>query len=58
MVDLLLPTTDADADLQIVVAAVLGTLAIVAVRRNRDARLFAVGLTVLVVAVMAVRAVH
>ncbi len=58
MVDLLLPTTDAGADAQIVVAAVLGTLAVVAVRRNRDARLFAVGLTVLVVAVMAFRAVH
>jgi hypothetical protein len=58
MIDWLLPTSDRVAITQAVVVLVVGTAAILALRRHREARIFAVGVTILLLAAMGLRALH
>lgn len=56
--DLLLPRTDGGAALQAAIAAVVFTVVLVKVRRDRDLRVFVSGLGVLTAAWFGVRAIH
>jgi hypothetical protein len=56
--DLLLPRTDAGALVQAIAAAMLFSVALIAVRRNRDLLWFVAGLACLTFAGFALRAVH
>jgi hypothetical protein len=56
--DLLLPRTDAGALAQAIAAAVLFSVALIAVRRNRDLIWFVAGLASLTFAWFALRTVH
>ena len=56
--DLLLPATDAGVLTQLVLVVIVASVALVITRRNRDVRLAVVGLTVLTVSLMGLRAVH
>lgn len=56
--ELLLPRTDAGVFVQAAVAVVVLTLALVVVRRDRELRLFVIGVTVLATAWFALRSVH
>lgn len=58
VIDVLLPATDAGVVFQFGVVLTTGTVAMVVSRRNRDVRLLVIGLTVLLVALMALRAIH
>jgi hypothetical protein len=58
MIDVLLPTTDQGALVQAIVVLMLGGLAVFVLRRHREARIFAIGATVLLLALMGVRAIH
>lgn len=58
MIDVLLPTTDAGVAFQFAVVLTAGFDSVVATRRYRDLRLLVIGATVLLVALMALRAVH
>ena len=58
MIDWLLPTSDRVAITQAVVVLLVGTAAILALRRHREARIFAVGVTVLLLAAMGLRTLH
>ena len=58
MIDVLLPATDAGVALQLVVVLAAGFTGLVATRRHRDLRLLVIGATLLLVALMALRAVH
>ncbi len=58
MIDVLLPTTDAGVALQFTVVLIAGFVGLIATRRNRDLRLLVIGATLLLVALMALRAVH
>lgn len=56
--DLLMPRTDAGAIAQIVLLLVAGVTAAVALRRRSELRLLAVGASVLLVSLAALRAAH
>jgi hypothetical protein len=58
VIDILLPRTDAGVAVQLIVAAVLFIAALVRFWRNRDARIFIVGLWVITFSFMGVRAIH
>ena len=58
MIDLLLPTSDRVAITQAIVVVVSGGAAIIALRRHREARIFTIGITVLLLAAMGLRAIH
>ena len=58
MIDLLLPRTDAGAGVQAAVAFALFVLALVAVRRNPDLRMFVLGVGTITAAWFALRTVH
>ena len=58
MIDLLLPRTDAGAGVQAIVALVLFVVALAAVRRNPDLRVFVLGLGTITAAWFALRTVH
>lgn len=58
VMDLLLPATDAGVLVQLVLVAIVASVVSVIARRNRDVRLAVVGLTVLTVGLLALRAVH
>jgi uncharacterized membrane protein (UPF0136 family) len=58
MIDWLLPTSDRVAITQAVVVLVVGIAAILALRRHREARIFAVGVTFLLLAATGLRALH
>jgi hypothetical protein len=58
MIDVLLPATDAGVALQFGLVLTAGTVGFVVTRRNRDVQLLVIGLTVLLVALMALRAIH
>ncbi len=58
MIDLLVPSSDRAVLMQIIVLLLVGGLAVFALRRHREARIFAIGVTVLLLAVMGVRAIH
>ncbi|MEA3503088.1 MAG: hypothetical protein U9R47_09965 [Actinomycetota bacterium] len=58
MIDVLLPATDAGVAAQFTVVLGCGLVGLLVTRRNRDLRLLIVGVTLLLVALMALRAVH
>ncbi len=58
MIDVLLPRTDAGVLVQLVIATVVFAVLVWRFRRNRDARIFVVGLWVMAVGLMGVRALH
>ncbi len=58
VIDLLLPSTDAGVAFQFAAVFIVGSAAIVVTRSNRDLRLLAIGVTILAVALMTLRAVH
>ena len=58
MIDLLLPATDAGVAVQFGVVIAIGLIGLLVTRKFQDLRLLVVGLTILLVALMAVRAVH
>lgn len=58
MIDWLLPSSDAVAVTQAAVVLVVGIAAIIALRRHREARIFAIGITMLLLAAMGLRAIH
>jgi hypothetical protein len=56
--DLLLPSTDAGVLVQVVGWVVVSGLGLYLTRNNKDLRLLVVGISILVLALMALRAVH
>jgi hypothetical protein len=58
LLDLFLPSTDGGVAVQFAVWLVLSAAALWFTRHNKDFRLLAVGLSVLTLGVMAVRAIH
>ena len=58
MLDFLLPTTDAGVGLQLGLWAAISVVAFVATRKNRDLRLLAIGLSILTLGLMGIRAIH
>jgi hypothetical protein len=58
VIDLLLPATDAGVAVQFGVVIAVGLIGLLVTRKFQDLRLLVVGLTILLVALMAVRAVH
>ena len=58
VIDLLLPSTDAGVAVQFALVASVGVAGVVLSRKHPDVRLLVIGLTVLVIALMAMRAVH
>lgn len=58
MIELFLPRTDAGAGVQAIVALVLFVVALAAVRRNPDLRVFVLGLGTITAAWFALRTVH
>ncbi len=56
--DFLMPSTDAGVAVQFAGWAVLSVGSLFATRRNRDLRLLVLGISILVLGVMTVRAVH
>ena len=58
MIDVLLPSTDAGVALQFAGVLVVGFVGLIVVRRNRDVRILVIGVTVLLIALMALRAIH
>jgi len=58
VIDLLLPATDAGVAVQFGVVIAIGLIGLLVTRKFQDLRLLVVGLTILLVALMAVRAVH
>jgi len=58
VLDILLPATDAGVAFQFAAVLTIGTIAFLALRSNKDLRLLTVGITVLAVALMTVRAIH
>lgn len=58
MIDLLLPRTDNGAAAQAAIALVVFLVALVAVRRNPDLRMFVLGVGTITAAWFALRTVH
>jgi hypothetical protein len=58
MVDLLVPATDGGVAVQFGLVIVAGLIGLLLSRRRPDVRLLVIGLTILLLALMAVRAVH
>ena len=58
MLDFLLPTTDAGVALQLGLWATVTVVALAATRRSRDLRLLVIGLSILTVGLMGIRAIH
>jgi hypothetical protein len=58
VLDLLLPTTDGGVGIQLAVWAIISVGALFATRRNKDLRLLVIGLGVLALGLMGVRAIH
>lgn len=58
MMDLLLPTTDVGVAAQVAVWTIVSVGALIVTRRNTDLRLLVVGLSVLTLGLMGVRAIH
>jgi hypothetical protein len=58
VLDFLLPTTDAWAITQFAVWATLSVAGLMATRKNKDLRLLVIGLSVLVLGLLGVRAIH
>ena len=58
MIDLLLPRTDAGVLFQLVAASAVFVLVVWRWWRNRDVRIFVIGLWVLTMGLMGVRALH
>jgi len=58
VLDFLLPTTDAGVAAQFAVWATVSLGGLIATRRNKDLRLLTIGLSVLVLGLMGVRALH
>ena len=58
MLDFLLPTTDAGVAIQFAVWAAASVGGLIATRKNKDVRLLVVGLSVLALGLLSVRAIH
>ena len=58
MLDFLLPTTDAGVALQLGLWAAISVVALVATRKSRDLRLLAIGVSILTLGLMGIRAIH
>jgi hypothetical protein len=58
VIDFLLPATDAGVAVQFGVVIAVGLIGLLVTRKFQDLRLLVVGLTILLVSLMAVRAVH
>ena len=58
MIDILLPVTDAGVVIQIVVVVAFTISGLLLARSNRGLRIFIVGVGILLLALIAVRAVH
>jgi len=58
MLDALLPRTDAGVLAQFIAVMVVSALAIIAVRREPEWRIFVTGVSVLTLGLMAARAIH
>jgi hypothetical protein len=58
MLDFLLPATDEGVAAQLLVWAVISVGALLITRRNKDLRLLAIGLSVLILGLMGLRMVH
>ena len=58
MLDFILPTTDRGVLVQFLLVVLVGGITLWITRRQRDRRLLVIGVTLFVLAVMGVRAVH
>ncbi len=58
VLDFFLPTTDAGVAAQFVGLAAISTVALYVTRNQPDARLLVIGLSLLALGVMAIRAIH
>lgn len=56
--NLLLPTTDAGVKIQLAIVMVTGSLLLWALRRDRDLRIFVVGVWICSIAFMGLRSLH
>jgi len=56
--DLLLPTTDAGVAAQLAVWATVSVGGLIITRKNKDLRLLVIGLSVLALGLLGVRAIH
>jgi CHASE2 domain-containing sensor protein len=58
MLDFLLPTTDAGVAVQFAVWATASVGGFIATRKNKDVRLLIIGLSILALGLLSVRAIH
>jgi len=58
VLDLLLPSTDAGVAAQLAVWATVSVGGLIATRRKKDLRLLVIGLSLLVLGIMGIRAIH
>ena len=58
MLDLLLPSTDGGVAIQLAMWAAISAVALLTARRNKDLRLLVIGLSVLALGLMGIRAIH
>jgi len=58
LIDFLMPSTDSGVAIQFVAWTTITAIAVFLTRTNKDVRLLVIGLSVLVVGAMTVRAVH
>ena len=58
MLDLLLPTTDGGVGVQLAIWAIVSVVGLIVTRTNKDLRLLVIGLSVLTLGVMGIRAIH
>ncbi|MCL1587464.1 MAG: hypothetical protein M3092_03525 [Actinomycetia bacterium] len=58
MLDLLLPTTDGGVGVQLAVWATVSVVGLIVTRTKRDLRLLVIGLSILTLGIMGIRAIH
>jgi hypothetical protein len=58
VLDLLLPTTDGGVGVQLIIWAVVSAIGLFATRSKKDLRLLVIGLSILTLGVMGIRAIH
>ena len=58
MLDLLLPTTDGGVGVQLAIWATVSVIGLIVTRTKKDLRLLVIGLSILTLGVMGIRAIH
>jgi hypothetical protein len=58
VLDLLLPTTDGGVGVQLIIWATVSVIGLIATRTTKDLRLLVIGMSILTLGVMGLRAIH